>query len=209
MLVILRRLWTLCRDYRYWANYKMWTYYKSKRKIQLSKKSTLKVSKKGFLFVGGRLINFLVYKRVSSCYILVNGDLIINGDLMIADVAIVVHPNARLVIGKKCLMNEETFLECELSIVIGDNVLIGRNVTIRDGDGHDHGDASGNRERCLPVVIGNSVWIGSNAMIQKGVHIGDGSIVAAGAIVTRDVPAKCLVAGVPAKVVKYNVHWEW
>lgn len=58
------------------------------------------------------------------------------------------------------------------------------------------------------VKIGNKVWIATNALILPGVSIGDGAIVAAGAVVTKDVPAKCMVAGVPARVVKENVEWK-
>ncbi|MBQ7922064.1 MAG: CatB-related O-acetyltransferase [Clostridia bacterium] len=53
-----------------------------------------------------------------------------------------------------------------------------------------------------PVVIGNDVWIGDRVIILPGVHIGDGSIIAAGAVVTRDVPPYAIVGGVPAKVIK-------
>ena len=56
--------------------------------------------------------------------------------------------------------------------------------------------------------IGNHVWIGAKAMIMKGVNIGDGAIIAAGAVVTKDVPARCLVAGVPAKVIKTDIEWK-
>jgi acetyltransferase-like isoleucine patch superfamily enzyme len=52
------------------------------------------------------------------------------------------------------------------------------------------------------VVIGDDVWVGGNATILPGVTIGDGAVVAAGAVVTRDVPAHSVVAGVPAKVVR-------
>ena len=58
------------------------------------------------------------------------------------------------------------------------------------------------------MKIGNKVWIATNALILPGVSIGDGAIVAAGAVVTKDVPAKCMVAGVPARVVKENVEWK-
>ena len=56
--------------------------------------------------------------------------------------------------------------------------------------------------------IGNKVWIATGAMILPGITIGDGAIVAAGAVVTQDVAARCMVAGVPAKVVKENVEWK-
>ncbi|SEF73292.1 Acetyltransferase (isoleucine patch superfamily) [Xylanibacter ruminicola] len=53
-----------------------------------------------------------------------------------------------------------------------------------------------------PVVIGNDIWVGANAVILPGITIGDHSVIAAGAIVTKDVPPHSLVAGVPAKVIK-------
>ena len=53
-----------------------------------------------------------------------------------------------------------------------------------------------------PVVIGNDVWIGANAVILPGVTIGSHAVVAAGAVVTKDVPGNCIVAGVPAKIIK-------
>lgn len=52
------------------------------------------------------------------------------------------------------------------------------------------------------VIIGNGVWLGANAVIVPGLKIGDGSIVAAGAVVTKDVPTNSIVGGVPAKVIK-------
>ncbi len=55
-----------------------------------------------------------------------------------------------------------------------------------------------------PAVIGNDVWIGQNAVIMDGVHVGDGAIVAAGAVVTKDVPPYAIVGGVPARVIKYR-----
>ena len=53
-----------------------------------------------------------------------------------------------------------------------------------------------------PVVIGNDIWVGANAVILPGITIGDHSVIAAGAIVTKDVPPHSLVAGIPAKVIK-------
>lgn len=56
--------------------------------------------------------------------------------------------------------------------------------------------------------IGNDVWIGASAMIMPGIHIGDGAIVGAGAVVTKDVPPYAIVAGVPAKIIKYRFDEE-
>ena len=59
-----------------------------------------------------------------------------------------------------------------------------------------------------PIKIGNHVWIGQGATILKGVTIGNNSIIAAGAIVTKDIPANCIAAGVPARVIKEDVNWK-
>lgn len=59
-------------------------------------------------------------------------------------------------------------------------------------------------EDCPKTVIGNDVWIGANALIKSGVHIGDGAIIAAGAVVVKDVPSYAIVGGVPAKIIKYR-----
>ena len=59
-------------------------------------------------------------------------------------------------------------------------------------------------DTCLGIVIENDVWIGANAVVVDGVHIGKGAIIGAGAIVTNDVPSYAIVAGNPAKLIKYR-----
>ncbi|SHE13303.1 Galactoside O-acetyltransferase [Chlamydia abortus] len=86
--------------------------------------------------------------------------------------------------------------------------MIGMNVTIAT---LNHGLSLEIRNITFPspVVIGKNVWIGSNATILPGVTIGDNSVVAAGAVVTKDVPENTVVAGVLAKVIKeINNHLE-
>lgn len=95
---------------------------------------------------------------------------------------------------------------CAKKIKIGRDVAIARDVIIRDTDAHMI--ENGIHEKEKEVIIGNHVWIGTRAIIMKGVHIGDGAIVAAGAVVTKDVPANSIVAGVPARVIKENVFWK-
>lgn len=86
---------------------------------------------------------------------------------------------------------------------IGNNVMIGPNVDIYTVN-HPM-TAKGRREylaKGLPVTIGNDVWIGGKVSIMPGVTIGDNVVIAAGAVVTKDVPNNSLVGGVPAKVIK-------
>ena len=81
------------------------------------------------------------------------------------------------------------------------DTLIGHNVVLATLD-HDIDPDKRHLLYPAPIHIGNKVWIGSGAVITRGVTIGDNSIVAAGAVVTKDVPENIIVAGVPAKVIK-------
>jgi NDP-sugar pyrophosphorylase family protein len=76
------------------------------------------------------------------------------------------------------------------------------NCYVTDADWHDVYDRTSAPGACAEVVLEDNVWIGDSAIVCKGVHIGDNSIVGAGAVVTRDVPANTIVAGNPAKPVK-------
>lgn len=104
-------------------------------------------------------------------------------------------------------INEGLRLTCFERITIGHDVAIAEQVTIRDSDSHLIAQRPDYR-MTAPITIGNHVWIGMRATILKGVTIGDGAIVAAGAVVIRDVPPACLVAGVPARVIKRDVVWH-
>lgn len=103
-------------------------------------------------------------------------------------------------------INEGVEITCASKITIGEGATIARDVVIRDYDGHTIEESD--YKIAKPITIGKHVWIGNRAMILKGVTIGDGAIVAAGAIVTKDVPAGVIVAGIPAKVVKESVKWH-
>ena len=99
---------------------------------------------------------------------------------------------------------------CYEKIVIGNDVAIGSNVCIRDTDSHQIISQCNQIVNPVssPVYIGDHVWIGEGSTILKGVRIGNESIVASGAVVTHDVPNNCVVAGVPAKVIKENTTWR-
>lgn len=104
-------------------------------------------------------------------------------------------------IGKNVFINSGCCFQDQGGIEIGDGVLIGQQVVIATLD-HDLSPAKRRNMLPAPVRIGNGVWIGAHATILAGVSVGDNAVVAAGAVVTKDVPANTVVGGVPAKVIK-------
>ena len=111
--------------------------------------------------------------------------------------------NARIEIGKSCGFNRFTMIDASDSIQIGNFVRVGPSCYITD---HDHGHELGERICRQPLVsaavtIHDDVWIGAGSTILKGVTIGAEAIVAAGAVVTKDVPPRTIVGGVPARVI--------
>jgi len=106
---------------------------------------------------------------------------------------------AALVIGDRVSIGDRTQIHCGERVTIGAGTLISWDCVIMDRDYHN---PDGGAERTAPVVIGKDVWIGCRAIILKGVTIGDGAVVGAGSVVTRDVPPCTLVAGNPARVVR-------
>jgi len=132
--------------------------------------------------------------------------LIVEGDFKIfTGCAVYVNENATLELGSGYIGNNLS-VNCFNNIKIGHDVAISESVAIRDSD--NHRISYSGYEPDQPVEIGDHVWIGTRATILKGVKVGDGSIVAAGAVVVRDVPANCLVGGVPARLIRENVRWE-
>ena len=140
----------------------------------------LLVEQGGILEVNG---NFQMYSG-GFIRVVKNGHLILNGGFI----------------------NEGVEITCAKKVTIGKGCKIARNVVIRGYDAHtlELPDYEISKE----ITIGEHVWIGTRAMILKGVKIGDGAVIAAGAIVTKDVPAGSIVAGVPAKVVKEDIKWH-
>ena len=120
--------------------------------------------------------------------------------------------NPRVIIGDEVSMSRWCHISAIEYIEIGSRVLLGSNVYIAD---HNHGTYSGVEQtdptvppamRPLggggPIIIGEDVWIGNNAVLVGPLQVGRGAIVAANSVVTRDVPANTIVAGVPARSIK-------
>ena len=120
---------------------------------------------------------------------------------------ILLHEGAHLSIANQSYLNGAN-IDCSQEISIGEYCAIADRVRIIDNSFHPITEQGLTKSSVAPIHIGNKVWIATNAIILPGVSIGDGAIIAAGAVVTKDVPARALVAGVPAKVVKENVDWK-
>ena len=116
---------------------------------------------------------------------------------------------AEMVLGNNISIGEYSHITCAQKMVIGDGLLTGRYVLITD---NAHGENLPNelnippleRRVCSsgPVTIGRNVWIGDKATILPDVTIGDGAVIAANAVVTKDVPPFSVAAGCPARVIK-------
>jgi acetyltransferase-like isoleucine patch superfamily enzyme len=117
-------------------------------------------------------------------------------------------------IGNNCSIGEYCHITSVNSIIIGNWVLMGRRITITD---NSHGK-NNSEEKDIPpiqrklyskgtVIIEDNVWIGDKVSIMSGVRVGKGAVIAANAVVTKDVPAYSVVGGIPAKVIK-NIEDE-
>ena len=179
------------------------------RNIVIWKPANCNVSNKANIFIEKRFIFNVPWNKRSRVPL---GSLNVsqNAELSIGDVR--VFSGSTLSVDGKFSMksgyiNNNCSIFCRNQITIGDDVVIAPEVIIRDSDQHQIvvGEM---RPLSAPIQIGNHVWIGTRAIVLKGVRIGNNAVVAAGAVVTRDVPDNCLVAGVPARVIKNNITWN-
>ncbi|MVN22039.1 acyltransferase [Mucilaginibacter arboris] len=110
-----------------------------------------------------------------------------------------------LTIGNNCQINENVYIQ---SAIIGNHVLIAQNVAIlavtHVFDSTYMPIIKQGSTKANPVVIDDDVWIGRNSVIMPGIKLGKGSIIGAGAIVTKNVPSYAIVGGIPAKIIRYR-----
>lgn len=107
--------------------------------------------------------------------------------------------NASIQIGNHCGFSGTVIGAAKL-IIIGNNVRCGANTMITDSDWHTE-DYRTSKDRA--VIIDNNVWLGYGVKVLKGVHIGENSLIGAGSIVTKDIPANVIAAGNPCKVIRH------
>lgn len=151
-------------------------------------------------------------------YLTVGEDCVIDGSILML--------GGQLEIGDRVIVNEGTRLICASGITIGSDVLISWGCTIVDSNMHSLDskerlkDTKSARKaieshtmgknvdyssvKSSPIVIKDRAWIGFNSIIMKGVTIGEGAIIGAGSVVTKDVPDYAVVGGNPAQIIKYT-----
>jgi acetyltransferase-like isoleucine patch superfamily enzyme len=134
---------------------------------------------------GGRVAAGIDVRIAQSCRIQVTGE---------------------LQLGDRVRLNHSCKVLASQRISIGDDTLVGPETTIMDDDLHLIRSGSSDTSSA-PISIGRNVWIGAGCSILKGVHIGDGAVVAANSVVTRSVPPGTLVAGAPAVVRRHDADW--
>ena len=157
---------------------------------------------------GGGALQFGVqwagrFSRESHLVLRHGGQLHVDGDFSIySGATVTVGEGARLALGSGYI-NGDASISCFLDVRIGHGVAIGPELMLIDDDRHQ---LSGTCGSAGPIVIGDKVWLGSRVTVLKGVTIGDGSIVAAGSVVTKDVGAGELWGGVPARFIR-SASW--
>lgn len=110
---------------------------------------------------------------------------------------------AHLSLGARCFVNRGCYFDLDAPIRVGDDVVIGHRVTLVTTV-HEVGDSSRRAKEwgAKSIEIGDGAWLGANSTVLPGVVIGRGTIVAAGAVVTKSTPPDVMVAGVPARVIR-------
>ena len=106
-----------------------------------------------------------------------------------------------ITVGNHVFINAGCKFQDQGGIVIGDDTFIGHNTVLATLD-HDINPGKRHLLYPAPINIGKKVWIGAGVVITKGVTIGDNSVIAAGAVVTHDIPSNVIVAGVPARILR-------
>lgn len=122
-------------------------------------------------------------------------------DSTVAKMELVTLPTGHLEIGNNVFINYGSSLVSSNHVKVGNDCLIGTHVMVMDCDFHRVEDKAWDTTG-EPIVIEDRVWLGNRSIVLKGVTVGHDSVVAAGSVITKDVPPRTVVAGVPAKVIR-------
>lgn len=175
---------------------------RGKANFQLARSAKIIVEEGASLSIGNNSIAIMerpVWLRIDK-----DGKLVIKKSAsLFYDGDVVVFSGGCLTIGNS-FINSNCKIRCHKSISIGDGCAISHDFTVMDSNAHK----LDGRTKAAEVVIQDHVWIGTRVTILPGVHVGEGSVLAAGAVITKDVPPHCVVGGCPAKIIKENISWS-
>ena len=130
------------------------------------------------------------------------------GVLLAHGVQIELGEGAVVSIGEASYLNPGACILSAIGIEIGARCAIAWGAMIMDFDGHELVAEGVPRPTTAPIKVEDHVWIGARATVLKGVCVGEGAVVGAGAVVTRDVPPRSVVVGSPARVIRTEVDWR-
>jgi len=177
--------------------------------VTISGKTTLHIDKSahivndGSLWVGLRFPSYVI-NETNSFVMQQNSVLKLRGkSAACPGMKIEIGPNSILELNS-VYFSFNCKLRCYKHVTIGENTIFGWESQLLDDNAHT---VLPGGERLKPVTVGRRVWVGNRATILPGVTIGDNAVIAMGAIVTRDVPANALVAGIPARVIRTGIDW--
>ena len=199
----------------------MRTFFRLKKKIKGTGNrflfSNVFTSKSQFEIVGnGNVISFGSSSKIGNTkvYILGNNNTIAIGEncRILGSKLWIEDNNCVIKIGNNCSIEYAQFnvTEDNSSITMGDDCFVSYDIDIRTGDSHSIIDTETDKRinYAKNVVIGNHVWILAKVTILKGVTIGNNIILGKNSIITSDCPSNTLVAGIPAKIIKWNIDWK-
>lgn len=155
-------------------------------------------------------INGAIDQRVQG------GEVKIGNDCLIEGYLVTESHNSKITIGNNVFIGGGTVVDCVISISVEDDVLVSYGCILADSDNHSvsysirkhdladwkKGKHAWNAVKSLPIKISKGAWIGAHAIILKGVTIGEGAVIGAGSVVTRDIPAWTIAAGNPARIIR-------
>lgn len=150
--------------------------------------------------------NFSVYMQGNNCRLIVGENCHLVGTVKIRG------NNSSIFIGDGTTMGRAILmaLEDDQEITLGRDCMLSHGIYLNTSDSHSIIDTISGRRINRPgsIIVGDHVWLGAEAFVTKGTTIGDGAIVAARAVVTKDVPARTVVGGNPARVLRQDVTWD-
>lgn len=190
----------------YWSSRcKGWCLLSRGTRLKVDRGGRIEIPAGSFLFLGFHNFN----SKSCSVRVFKNARFSVSGTVQILrGVRVIILPGARLEIGSRTYISDNSTLVCANQVKIGSECSISWNTNIFSEIGHElivNGEA---RPRNAPLVIGDRVWIGAGATIIPGVTISDQAVIAAGSVVTKDVPSGVVVGGNPAHIIHKNISWR-